>query len=70
MIYKEESIKRSLVKTIIYRVTVMSLDFFVIYFFTKKIKIALGFMIISNLYSSISYIIYERVWSKIRWGLK
>jgi uncharacterized membrane protein len=66
--YAEETFRRSLVKTISYRLAILILDFTSIYLFTGKIKIALGFMIVSNIYTTIGYFIHERVWGKIAWG--
>lgn len=63
-----ETLKRSLVKTISYRVIILILDFTSIYLFTGKIKVALGFMIVSNVYTTIGYFFHERIWDKIRWG--
>ncbi len=62
------SLKRSLLKTIIYRVLIVALDFGFIYLFTGKLKVAVGFMIVSNIYTSVSYFFYERIWDKIKWG--
>ena len=64
----KESWKRSLAKTITYRIVIMVLDFSVIYILTHGVEIALGFMIISNIYTSVGYFIHERVWDKIKWG--
>jgi uncharacterized membrane protein len=63
-----ETLKRSIVKTVSYRFVILILDFTAIYLFTGKIKIALGFMIISNIYTTVGYFIHERIWDKIKWG--
>lgn len=63
-----ETLKRSVVKTISYRAVILILDFVAIYIFTGKIKVAFGFMIVSNVYTTIGYFLHERVWSKIKWG--
>ena len=63
-----ESLRRSIVKTVSYRLIIIALDFTAIYIFTGKVKIALGFMIVSNIYTSVGYFIHERVWDKIKWG--
>jgi uncharacterized membrane protein len=60
--------KRSLVKAITYRVVIVCLDFVVVYVLTKKTDVALGFMIISNIYTSLGYFLHERIWARIRWG--
>jgi uncharacterized membrane protein len=60
--------KRSLVKALTYRVVIVCLDFLAIYIFTHKIEVALGFMIVSNIYTTIGYFVHERIWARIRWG--
>jgi len=46
----------------------MCLDFITIYVFTRTVKVAVGFMIVSNIYTSVGYLLHERVWARIRWG--
>jgi len=64
----EETLRRSIVKTISYRIAILILDFAAIYIFTGQIKIAFGFMIISNVYTTIGYFFHERIWDNIKWG--
>ena len=66
----EETLRRSIYKTISYRVIIIILDFTTLYLFTGKLKVALGFTIISNLYTTIAYFFHERLWDKIKWGKK
>ena len=61
------SAKRSVVKAITYRLIIVVLDFLSIYLLTGKPRIALGFMVVSNIYTSLVYFVHERIWSKIRW---
>lgn len=61
-------LRRSLVKTATYRMIIMTLDFITIYIFTRKIQIAVGFMIVSNLYTTIAYFGHERLWASIPWA--
>ena len=61
--------KRSLVKALTYRVIIVCLDFLAIYLFTHKVDVALGFMIVSNIYTTVGYFVHERLWERIRWGL-
>lgn len=63
------SFRRSFAKAISYRVVIMTLDFITIYIFTGAIQLAAGFMIVSNIYTSIAYLIHERLWAKIQWGV-
>ena len=65
---KLETLRRSVVKTITYRVIILILDFTSIYLFTGKLEVALGFMVVSNIYTTVIYFFHERVWDKIRWG--
>lgn len=60
--------KRSIVKALTYRAFIVCLDFLVIYLFTHKVDVALGFMIVSNIYTTAAYILHERLWARIRWG--
>ncbi len=48
----------------------MSLDFLTIYLFTGAIRIAVGFMIASNVYTTLAYLIHERIWARISWGVE
>ena len=60
--------KRSLVKALTYRVVIVCLDFLVVYILTHKVEVALGFMIVSNVYTTLAYFLHERIWAGIRWG--
>lgn len=63
-------VRRSAVKALAYRILIMCLDFGTIYLFTGAVKVAVGFMIASNVYTTIAYVLHERLWSKITWGLR
>src|SRR5450631_1511867 len=47
------SSKRSVVKAITYRIIIVFLDFVVIYLLTGQLRMALGFMIVSNVYTTL-----------------
>jgi adenylylsulfate kinase len=64
-----ESRKRSITKALTYRGAIVCLDFLAIYLFTSKVQVALGFMIVSNLYTTVGYFVHERIWARIRWGV-
>ncbi|WP_432328498.1 hypothetical protein ACRQ5D_04760 [Mucilaginibacter sp. P25] len=53
--HAEETVRRSIVKAISYRAAILILDFAAIYLFTGQIKVAVGFMIVSNVYTTIGY---------------
>ncbi|HUK05083.1 MAG TPA: DUF2061 domain-containing protein [Burkholderiales bacterium] len=61
--------RRSAVKALTYRLIIMTLDFGAIYFFTGAIRVAVGFMIVSNIYTTLAYFAHERLWSRISWGM-
>jgi uncharacterized membrane protein len=62
------TMKRSLIKAITYRIFIVILDFLTIYLFTRRATVALGFMIVSNIYTTLGYFLHERIWNRIRWG--
>ena len=62
------SAKRSVVKALTYGLVLGCLDFVVLYLFTRKTAVALGFIVVSNIYTTICYFIYERIWVRISWG--
>ncbi len=66
---RAETGKRSAVKAFTYRVVIVCLDFLSIYLLTGKIKMAVGFMIVSNVYTTVGYFVHERIWTRIHWGL-
>jgi len=41
---------------------ILILDFVSIYLFTGKIKVAFGFMIVSNIYTTLAYFFHERIY--------
>ncbi len=65
-----EEHKRSISKAVTYRVIIIILDFLVVFLLTGKTEIALSFMIISNIYTTLAYYFHERIWNKIKWGKK
>jgi len=63
-------ISRSLVKAISYRILIVVLDFTTIYLLTGTVRLALGFMIVSNIYTTVAYFLHERAWAHVGWGLE
>jgi len=61
---------RSLAKAITYRILILVLDFTVVYLLTGRVEVAFGFMLISNIYTSVAYYFHERIWNRIGWGRK
>jgi len=69
-LHLKDTFKRSIVKSVGYRLIIIILDFTTVYIFTHKIEMAVGFMLISNIYTTIVYFLHERIWDKIKWGKK
>jgi uncharacterized membrane protein len=67
---RTEESRRSLAKAATYRLLIMCLDFVTIYLFTGAIRVAFGFMVISNIYTTVGYFFHERLWARIQWGIK
>ena len=62
--------RRSVVKAITYRALIVCLDFLAIYLLTGKAQIAVGFMVVSNIYTTVGYFVHERLWARIKWGVE
>ncbi len=63
-----EYLGRSVVKAISYRIIVVIADFAAVYLFTSRVEIALGFVVVSNIYTSVLYLLHERFWDRVAWG--
>jgi uncharacterized membrane protein len=64
----QRTTKRSMVKAITYRVVIVVPDFTVIYLLTRRVDVAVGFTVISNIYTTVAYFAHERIWNRIQWG--
>jgi adenylylsulfate kinase len=63
-----EYLSRSVAKALSYRVIVVVADFAAVYLFTGRVEIALAFVVVSNIYTSILYFFHERFWDRVAWG--
>ena len=63
-----ESTKRSLVKTITFRVIVVCFDFVVISQFVEGTEKTLLLTLVSNLIRLVLYFLHERFWNKVKYG--
>ncbi len=66
----KETRARSIVKSISYRLVSIMIDICVAYFFTRKLSLSLGIVLVVNAYSTFLYYGHERIWNKVRWGFK
>ena len=64
----KERLTRSVVKAVSYRVIVVVADFVAVFFFTARVDIALGFVVVSNIYTTGLYFLHERFWDRVAWG--
>ncbi len=60
--------RRSIVKSVSYRIVSITVDYFVAYFFTRDIALSAGIVIFVDTYSTFLYYLHERVWAHIHWG--
>ncbi|MEK7604223.1 MAG: DUF2061 domain-containing protein [Patescibacteria group bacterium] len=60
--------KRSIVKSISYRVLSLTVDSLVAYLFTRDVALSATIVIVVNTYSTVLYYLHERVWAHIHWG--
>lgn len=63
-----ETHQRSIVKSLVFRVVVITSDTVVIFLLTHKIALTFGLTVATNLASMTLYYLYERVWNQINWG--
>ena len=63
-----ETQRRSVAKSVIFRVLVVISDTIVIFLLTRKIGQTIGITIVSNIASMTLYYLYERIWNQIKWG--
>lgn len=62
------SAQRPIVKAITYRMIAMCMDFAAIGPFTGKVRDAIGFMIASNVYTTVAHVIHEWAWGWVTWA--
>ena len=65
-----ETRKRTMVRMVTYRITAWAFTIFWTYLFTGNIGSAAGFATALHILLSIDYYIHERIWLKIKWGMK
>ena len=63
-----ESSKRSLAKTISWRITGSASTFTIAYLVTGSAGISTGIAVIQMIVNTFLYWFHERVWNKINWG--
>ncbi len=64
----EETRKRSIIKSVTFRILVVVADLVVIYALTRKFVDTIAITVATNVASTIFYFLHERVWNAIHWG--
>lgn len=62
------TIKRSLAKTITYRLISSAIGFLVVWALSGNVKVSAMFSVAEFIYKPLQYYIHERVWQRIKWG--
>lgn len=65
----EEARKRSLVKSVVWRVICIVVSVFTTFFLTGRSDLAVAVGSIYNAVTMVLYYFHERFWNRIKWGL-
>jgi uncharacterized membrane protein len=60
--------KRSLAKTVTYRLISSAIGFVVVWILSDNVKTGAMFSLAEIIYKPLQYYIHERVWQHIKWG--
>lgn len=63
-----EKHRRSIMKSVTYRILSISVDLMVAYFFTHSAVLSFWIVFFVDGYSTILYYLHERVWAHVAWG--
>ena len=66
----KETHKRTIVRMMTYRLTAWIFTIFWTWIWTGDLTKSTGFATLLHLLLSVDYYIHERVWLKVKWGLK
>ena len=64
----KESVSRSVIKAVSWRVTVSILSFIISYWLTGSLELAGMLMVSKVVVNSVWYFLHERLWNKISYG--
>jgi len=65
-----ESKKRTVVKALIYRFFIVVTVWLMLVIMGNETDEALGVSIVSNIFWTIGYYYYDRIWLKVKWGME
>ena len=60
-------VKRSLAKSLTFRILIVASDFVVIYLITRQFAVTLAVIVSTNVIGTIIYFIHEMIWKKTDW---
>ena len=60
--------KRSLAKTITYRLISTATGFLVVWALSNDVKVGVMFSVVELIYKPLQYYIHERIWQRVKWG--
>lgn len=63
-----EHFHRSIIKAITFRIVILVSDGIIIFLITHRYDLTLAVVLFSNLFSTIIYILHERIWNEVHWG--
>jgi uncharacterized membrane protein len=63
-----ETRRRSITKSITFRIIVIVSDLVVIYLVTKRVSTTIVLTVFTNIASTLLYFMHERVWNGVTWG--
>ena len=63
-----ENTKRSVIKAITFRLVILAVDSVIILLVTHRYDVTLAVVLVSNVSSTVLYLLHERVWNHIAWG--
>ncbi len=64
----KETVGRSVVKTIVWRIVVFVVDFSIVFLFTQNVSLSTKLALVKVVVSFILYYGHERAWNRIGWG--
>ena len=66
---KYQSIKRIIVKTVIYRLIAIFFTIFFSFIFTRNIFKSVGIAVFNELFQTVIYFLYEKYWNNLDFGI-
>jgi adenylylsulfate kinase len=65
-----ETKKRSIIKSVTFRILVVLMDLLIIYALTKRADTTIVLTVLTNATSTMLYFLHERAWNNLGWGKK